>query len=389
MLTNADDFLGKDIPKLGFGLMRLPRIDGSNNGFSDIPIDIEQVKQMVDAFMEAGFTYFDTAFGYPGSEVAIKEALVDRYPRESYQLATKLPAWAGPKTAEEAEQMLYTSLERTGAGYFDFYLLHNIGGKRSEAFDKFGIWDYVQAKKKEGLLKHVGLSFHDRAELLDKVLTEHPEMEFVQIQVNYADWNAPFIQAGKCYETALAHGKPVIIMEPVKGGLLAEPPQAVVDALAQVDPDVSPATWALRFAGSLEGVITVLSGMSTLEQVEENIATFKAGGALDETELAAIDKAREILESVDLIGCTNCRYCVPGCPVDIMIPAVFSGVNQLRLFGDFMAAKGHYMFEGGGVKAKECVSCGQCEAVCPQGLPIIQELAAASALFDTEDENPA
>ena len=216
-----ENYLGQDIPKLGFGLMRLPMLDSE--------VDIEQTKEMVDIFLAEGFRYFDTAYGYIDgkSERAIKEALVDRYPRDSFLLATKLPAWAGAKTKEEAQQMFYTSLERTGAGYFDFYLLHNLGEARTEFFDRFDIWNFLEQKKKEGLIRHIGFSFHDKAAVLDKILTEHPEMEFVQLQINYADWDDPMVESGRCYEAARKHGKPIILMEPVKGGLLASPPPSV------------------------------------------------------------------------------------------------------------------------------------------------------------------
>ena len=220
-----EKYLGESIPKLGFGLMRLPM-----NGEK---IDVEQTKKMVDKFISEGFCYFDTAYGYNdgASEAAAKEALVDRYPREKFLLATKLPAWAGAKSREEAEQMFYTSLERTGAGYFDFYLLHNLGEERTHFFDDYDIWNFLQERKKEGLIRHLGFSMHDKADVLDRILTEHPEMEFVQLQINYADWEDPTIESRKCYEVARKHGKPVIIMEPVKGGTLANPPKEVTDIL--------------------------------------------------------------------------------------------------------------------------------------------------------------
>ena len=244
-------YLGEEIPKLGFALMRLPMKEDA--------IDLVQTKEMVDKFMEAGFCYFDTAYGYNDgeSEKAAKAALVDRYPREKFLLATKLPAWAGAKSKEEAEQMFYTSLERTGAGYFDFYLLHNLGEERTHFFDDYGIWDFLQERKKEGLIRHLGFSMHDKADVLDEILTAHPEMEFVQLQINYADWEDPSIESRKCYEVARKHGKPVIIMEPVKGGTLANPPEEVAEVFTAADPEASPSSWAIRFAASLEGVITV------------------------------------------------------------------------------------------------------------------------------------
>ena len=240
------DYLGKNIPKLGFGLMRLPMLGEK--------VDIEQTKTMVDHFLAAGFNYFDTAYGYLGgkSEAAAKVALVDRYPRDKFYLATKLPAFAA-NNAEEARQMFYTSLERTGAGYFDFYLLHNLGDNRTEKYEEYGIWDFVKEQKEKGLIRHIGFSMHDKADALDKVLTQHPEAEFVQLQINYADWESDSVQSRKCYEVARKHGKSVIIMEPVKGGSLANLPDSVADVFHQADADASMSSWALRFAANRLG----------------------------------------------------------------------------------------------------------------------------------------
>lgn len=212
-------YLGEEIRKLGFGLMRLPQKDGV--------IDVEETKAMVDAFMEAGFTYFDTAWAYAGSEDAIRQALVERYPREKFQLATKNAAWINCKTREEAIAQFDTSLKQTGAGYFDFYLLHNLGESRTQFFDKFDMWSWIKEKKEEGLIRHMGFSFHSTPEELEEILNAHPEMEFVQLQINYADWENPAVQSRACYEVARKHGKPVVIMEPVKGGMLANPPEPV------------------------------------------------------------------------------------------------------------------------------------------------------------------
>ena len=369
------DYLGKSIPKLGFGLMRLPMLDGA--------VDIEQVKTMTDRFLAAGFTYFDTAYGYINgtSETAIKAALVDRYPRDSFQLATKLPAWAGPKTAEEAKQMFWTSLERTGAGYFDFYLLHNIGASRIHAFDEFGIWDFLKERKAEGLIKHLGFSFHDSADMLDQVLTAHPDMEFVQLQINYADWEDPSVQSRLCYETARKHGKPVVIMEPVKGGSLANLPEEVRAPMEQAG--LSPVAMALRFAASLEGVVTVLSGMSTLEQMEQNIDFMKDFQPLSQAERALVDQAVAALKARPSIPCTDCRYCMKGCPMEINIPGVFTARNMALVYGNAAAAKGNYGFATmNGGKASACVACGQCEAACPQKIQIIEELKKAAADFE-------
>ncbi len=371
------DYLGKDIPKLGFGLMRLPMLGEE--------VDVEQVKIMTDKFLAAGFTYFDTAYGYIGgkSELAIREALVKRYPRDSFQLATKLPAWAGPKTAEEAKAMLQTSLERTGAGYFDFYLLHNLGASRTKFFDDYGIWDYVQEQKAKGVLKHVGFSMHDKADALDEILTKHPEMEFVQLQINYGDWEDNTVQSRKCYEVARKHGKPVIIMEPVKGGLLANPPEPVAKILAEADPEASAASWAIRYAASLEGVITVLSGMSNIAQMEDNLATMKEFRPMDQREREVMEKAREALATVPSIPCTSCQYCMKGCPQNINIPGAFECRNLELIYGGHERAKSHYGFVTRATgKASDCIACGQCESVCPQHISIIEELKVAAQTLE-------
>lgn len=373
------NYLGEEIPKLGFGLMRLPMKDDA--------IDLEQTKEMVDRFMEAGFCYFDTAYGYNDgeSEKAAKAALVDRYPREKFLLATKLPAWAGAKSKEEAEQMFYTSLERTGAGYFDFYLLHNLGEERTHFFDDYGIWDFLQEKKKEGLIRHLGFSMHDKADVLDEILTAHPEMEFVQLQINYADWEDPTIESRKCYEVARKHGKPVIIMEPVKGGTLANPPKEVAEVLKAADPDASPSSWAIRFAASLDGVVTVLSGMSNVEQMEDNLSYMKDFVPLSEKEHEIVEKAREIYNSFPKVPCTACAYCMKGCPKNIAIYGTFQAVNIYNMYNDLAGAKGKYQWNASGHgwgKASECIKCGKCEQVCPQHIHIRDELEKAAEVLE-------
>ena len=371
-------YLGESIPKLGFGLMRLPMLGGD--------VDIGQVKQMVDLFLARGFTYFDTAWGYLDgkSELAARAALVDRYPRERFQLATKLPAWCGPKTAREAQDMFYTSLGRTGAGYFDFYLLHNLGDMLTRSFDEFGIWDFVKARKEEGLIKHYGFSFHDKADVLDALLTAHPDVEFVQLQINYADWESPGVESRKCYEVARRHGKPVVIMEPIRGGMLASLPESVEKVLRRDDPAQSAPSWALRFAASLEGVVTVLSGMSTLAQMEENTAMMQGFLPLSARERETVAEAGEALAKIPTVPCTDCRYCRKGCPQQIAIPGVFRAVNIFKTYGDRAAAKGKYGWEtrDGGTAGK-CVACGACERVCPQHIPIIEELRKAAALLES------
>jgi len=371
------DYLGKEIPKLGFGLMRLP-MNGKD-------VDIEQTCQMADLFFEHGFTYVDTAYGYLNgkSEEAAKTCIVDRFPRERFLLATKLPAWAGPKTAKEAEDMFYTSLRRTGAGYFDFYLLHNLGDKRTESFDRFGIWDFVAARKEEGLIRHVGFSFHDKAAKLEEALTAHPEVEFVQLQINYADWENLTVESRKCYEVCMKHGKPVVIMEPVKGGILADPPDDVAKLLRDANPEASTASWAVRYAASLDNIVTVLSGMSTLEQMRDNVRTMDPFVKLSEEEQAVIRKAQELLAANPGIPCTNCQYCIKGCPSGLHIPLIFKAMNSYYVYGSLKRAKGDYGWaQINGAKASACVACGQCESVCPQHIQIIDELVKTKDLLE-------
>ena len=352
------------MPKLGFGLMRLPRIDENT-------IDVEQTKVMVDRFLAAGMKYFDTAFVYPGSEDAIREALVKRYPRESYYLATKLNSRVA-NTAEEAKAQFEESLRRTEAGYFDFYLLHAIGEATLPKYDEFEIWDYVKELKAEGKIKHYGFSFHHTPEILEQLLNEHPDVEFVQLQINYADWENPNVNSGKLYEICRRHNKPIVVMEPVKGGTLANPPLTVRKILNEANPDVSLASWAIRYVASKPGILVVLSGMSNVEQMEDNLSFMKDFKPLSEEEEKTIERAQKVFRSTDQIPCTACHYCTPGCPMQINIPEIFEAMNQNLVFGEPETAKEMYaevLSEGSG-RAADCIGCLQCEGACPQKIEI-------------------
>lgn len=372
------DYLGKDIKKLGFGLMRLPMTDTDE-------IDIEQTKLMVDKFISKGFTYFDTAYVYGengASEKAMKEAVVERYPREMLQLTSKLPIWCC-ETSEDMQKIFDTSLERTGAGYFDFYLQHSLSEDKLDKMDKLGAWDFVKDLKEKGLVKHMGFSFHDTADVLDKILTAHPDQEFVQLQINYNDWESETVQARKCYEVARKHNKPVVIMEPVRGGSLAVLTPEIQQIFRSVKPDMSVASWAIRFAASLDGVITVLSGMSNVEQMEDNMSYMEEFEPLGDAERAAVDKAAEILKNTPTIPCTGCKYCVEGCPMKINIPEIFSNFNKMTVYGDKDQAVARYKRNAADSgKCSDCVACGQCESVCPQHIAIIEKLQDIAEEFD-------
>jgi predicted aldo/keto reductase-like oxidoreductase len=365
------------MPKLGFGMMRLPEKDGE--------IVIDEVCRMVDMYMDAGLNYFDTAYPYHSgkSEVAVGEALVKRHPRDSYMLASKLPGWE-LKEEGDCDRIFETQLERTGAGFFDFYLIHSVEDGNIDTYEKYDAFNWGLKKKAEGKVRHIGFSFHGSPKLLVQVLDKYPEMEFVQIQLNYADWENPVVRSGELYEILKERNIPMIIMEPVKGGSLASLKPEMEEKFRKLRPDASIASWALRFVGSLPGVMTILSGMSDESQMLDNINTFLHFEPLSDEEESAVEEVRQMIMEAPIIGCTACRYCVDGCPMSISIPDVFRSVNTLRLYDDDgFRPKAFYrgLLDKHG-KASDCIACGQCEEACPQHLPIIELMREASKLLD-------
>lgn len=369
--------------KLGFGLMRLPSLDPNDPA----KIDLEQTKQMVDTFLERGFTYFDTAWMYCGfqSESATKEVLVDRYPRDSFTLATKLHA-GFVQNKEDRDRIFNEQRKKTGVEFFDYYLLHDIGAHHYPVYTELDCFRWLQEKKEQGLVKHIGFSYHDNAELLDRVLTEHPEMEFVQLQINYLDWDSEGVQSRKCYEVAVKHNVPVIVMEPVKGGTLAKVPEAIETLFRKHHPDLSVPSWAIRFAASLDNVMMVLSGMSDMEQLQDNTGYMMDFQPLTQEEQDVVQQAVKLLNGNIAVPCTGCSYCTDGCPKNIAIPKYFSLYNadkqEIKEKG-WTSQGGYYnnLTKTFG-KASECVACGQCEGVCPQHLPIIENLKEVAAHFE-------
>lgn len=375
--------------KLGFGFMRLPLKDQNDPA----SIDLDAVKQMVDAFLERGFTYFDTAYMYHGgqSERAIREALVKRHDRDSFTLATKLPSMF-LKNEGDQERIFEEQMEKCGVEYFDYYLLHNLNTSYYEAVKRFDSFAFVQKKKEEGKIRHMGFSFHDTPELLDEILTAHPETEFVQLQINYMDWESQSIQSRRCWEVARKHGKPVVVMEPVKGGMLAALPEKAEQLLKEHQPERSLPSWAIRFAAGLEGVMMVLSGMSGMEQLLDNTGYMQNFEPLSGNEQALLQQVVQSINETIAIPCTACEYCVKGCPKNIAIPKYFSMYNmdnreKLRT-GDPNRWTINELYYANMAKtfgkASDCIGCRKCEQSCPQHIEITKWLRKVADVFETQ-----
>jgi len=371
-----------EMNRFGFGCMRLPVTDSADPASFDYP----KIEKLFDAFLEAGFTYFDTAYTYHGyhAEEAVRKALVERHPRTSFQLATKMPL-RDFKNEEDLERIFSEQLESSGVEYFDCYLLHNVGSNVYAKCCKYGAFDFVARMKAEGKVRFVGISFHDTPELLDEVLKAHGHLlDFVQLQINYMDWESADIEARRCLEVARSYDKPVFVMEPCKGGTLVNLPDEAKSILADRDSRASTASWAFRFAASQDGVVMVLSGMNSLEQVEDNAKTFAHFKPLDKQEEELVFEAARIVNSQTAIECTACEYCTHGCPQGIPIPAYFAIYNNaMRTTGSFSSQTVYYnnaAIDHG--KAGDCIECGQCEESCPQHLPIIEDLKAVAEKFE-------
>ena len=359
----------------GFGCMRLPM-----NGDQ---VDIAETTRMVDEFLAQGFNYFDTAHGYIGgkSELALKECLTSRYPREAYSLTDKLTD-SYFKTEADIRPFFESQLEACGVDYFDFYLMHAQNADNFKKFKACRAYETAFALKAEGRIRHVGLSFHDRAEVLDQILTEYPQIEVVQIQFNYLDYDDIAVQSRKCYEVCRKHGKPVLVMEPVKGGSLVNLPEEAKKVLDDLHGG-SPASYAIRFAAGFPGMMMVLSCMSNMEQMKDNLSYMRDFKPLNETEMAAVNKVQEIFHKMNMIPCTACRYCVEGCPKQISIPDLLAILNIKQLHHDWNA---DYYYEevhtAPGRRASDCLKCGKCEKICPQHLPIRKLLEEVAKEFD-------
>jgi hypothetical protein len=369
-------FFGNIKNNFGFGCMRLPMKDGG--------VDFEEMKRMVDLFLAQGFNYFDTAHGYLGgkSETALRECLTKRYPREQYILTNKLTNFFFKKE-EDIRPLFESQLAACGVSYFDFYLMHAQSEDHFAYFKKCRAYETALELKEEGKIKHFGISFHDRADVLEKILVEYPQIEVVQIQFNYVDYEDEAVESRKCYEVCKKYGKPVIVMEPVKGGSLVNLPQEARDVFDGVGNGLSYASYAIRFAAGFDQNMMVLSGMSNLEQMQDNLSYMKDFKPLSEREKAAVDQVCGIFRNLGAIPCTACRYCTDGCPKHISIPDLFSCMNAKQIFKDWNQ-DWYYneVYTKNAGKASDCIKCGKCEKTCPQHLPIRKLLEDVAGVFE-------
>jgi predicted aldo/keto reductase-like oxidoreductase len=371
-----DNTVAVHAPTLGFGFMRMPKVRGA--------FDRQLIAKMVDIYIQSGGSYFDTAYIYHGAEGLLKDTLVTRYQRERYQIATKLPVYLVSDNLKPLE-IFDESISRLGIDYIDCYMLHGIDKLWSDVADNLGIWDILKRLRSERKVKRIGFSFHGSPEDLGYILTKHSEVDFVQLQINYADWDDEKIQSRELYNVARSHAKPVIVMEPVKGGLLAGDSSPVAPILKKANPNVSVASWAIRFAALLEGVEIVLSGMNDMEQITDNIATMNNLHPFTDEETNAINEAVEYLRNIPRISCTSCGYCVDSCPKQIKIPHFIGFLNESLVYNNSSNAKQMYdTYTGDGFFASTCIRCRKCEERCPQKLEITDLIARVSDLFDNK-----
>ena len=372
--------------KLAFGMMRLPLLDENDES----SVDFEQVNKMADLFLERGFTFFDTAYPYHfgNCEVAFRKAVVERYPRDSYVIADKLPLFS-ITSEDQLEPIFSEQLERTGVDYFDYYLLHNVSGFSEKGFLDVDSFGFANKKKEEGKIKHLGLSTHGNAEYLDNILTMHPEMEFVLLQINYLDWESDGIESRKCYDVACKHNKPVLVMEPLKGGFLADVPPEAEKLMKDYNPDASVVSWALRFVASLDNVCMVLTGASSLEQLEQNIEDFENFTPLNDEEYEILEKVRDIINSNITVECTKCKYCLDACPESINIPKIFDLYNNEKILDPAPwtpvgnAYLNYSKLPSAGI-ASDCTECEMCVEECPQHIDIPKIMKDVVKTFETE-----
>ena len=372
--------------KLGMGMMRLPLLDENDQK----SVDMNQVNEMVDAYMASGFNHFDTAFVYHEgmSEIAFKKAVVERYPRDSFKIATKMPLFIITEESQ-LEPIFSQQLENCGVDYFDYYMLHNVSGFTENAWKNVDLFSFIQSKKEEGFIKHIGLSTHGNAEFLEELLFEHPEIEFVLLQINYLDWEDEGIQSKKCLEVARKYGKEVMIMEPYKGGFLADVPEEAEKIMKEYNPDKSVVSWAMRFVANLDDVSVVLTGASNLEQLESNISEIKNATPLNDEELEIIKEVSEIINSNITVDCTTCRYCVDVCSEEIDIAKIFDLYNKHNMleiddwtpFGN--AYLNYTKLPDVGI-ASDCIECELCIEECPQSINIPEVLKDVAKTFETE-----